>query len=84
MHGNSHFDRQDSTATEGSGRARERERASKLAWAEERVEFHWKHWKAFETQFIQHYVQRASRVCNMASDEHLAGGVGAGERVAQV
>ncbi len=31
---------------------REREMAAKLAWVEKRVEFHCKHWKAFEKQFI--------------------------------
>jgi hypothetical protein len=51
---------------------------------EQRVEFHCKHWKAFETQLIEHYVQRAWRACNMAADKHLAGGVGAGERVKEI
>jgi hypothetical protein len=44
---------------------------------EKRVEFHCKHWKAFEEQFIQHYVQRESSASNMVVDESLTDGANA-------
>ena len=56
------------------GKSREREMTAKLAWVEKRVEFHCKHWNAFEEQFIHLYVQRASSACNMVVDERLTDG----------
>ena len=70
------FGSEDCTATEGIAHARER--SAKFAWVDRRVEFHCKHWKAFETKFIKHNVQRASSSSNMVVDEPSTGGVQAG------
>ena len=51
------------------GKGREREMAAKLAWVDNRIEFHCQHWKAFEKKFIAHFVQRASGAANMTTDE---------------
>jgi len=59
------------------GTAREREMAAKLAWVNNRIEFHCQHWKAFEKKFIAHFVQRASDAGHMATDErNSAGAIG--------
>jgi hypothetical protein len=53
------------------GTGRERQMAAKLAWVDNRIEFHCQHWKAFEKKFIPHFVQRASNAGHMATDEHF-------------
>ena len=58
----------------------EREMSAKLAWVDKRMEFHCKHWKAFEKQFIRHYAQRASTSSNMVVDETLTVSNGANAR----
>lgn len=51
--------------------------AAKLAWVDNRIEFHCQHWKAFEKNFIAHFVQRASNAGHMATDEpNSAGAIG--------
>lgn len=57
------------------GTGREREMAAKLAWVDNRIEFHCQHWKAFEQKFIAHFVQRASDAGHMATDESISAGV---------
>ena len=37
----------------------------------------YEHWKAFEKQFIKHYVQRVSRASNMVVDERFTTGANA-------
>ena len=57
------------------GTGRERQMAAKLAWVDNRIEFHCQHWKAFEQKFIAHFVQRASDAGHMATDESISAGV---------
>jgi hypothetical protein len=71
------FSSEDSTATEGNVHARVR--AGKLAWVEKRVEYHCKHWKAFEKAFMQHYADLVSHTSNMAVDELVTAPGGSGE-----
>ena len=59
----------------GSGKGREREMAAKLQWVDKRIAFHCEHWKAFEKQFIAHFVQRVSGAANMTTDETMSAGV---------
>ena len=58
----------------GGGKGREREMAAKLQWVDNRIAFHCQHWKAFEKQFIAHFVQRASGAANMTTDETMSAG----------
>ena len=58
----------------GGGKGREREMAAKLQWVDNRIAFHCQHWKAFEKQFIAHFVQRESGAANMTTDETTSAG----------
>ena len=58
----------------GGGKGREREMAAKLQWVDQRIAFHCEHWKAFEKQFIAHFVQRVSGAANMTTDETMSAG----------
>ena len=58
----------------GGGKGREREMAAKLQWVDNRIAFHCQHWKAFEKQFIAHFVQRVSGAANMTTDETMSAG----------
>jgi hypothetical protein len=58
----------------------------KLAWVEQRIQYHCDHWKAFEMAFIQHYVKKAtySKISNMAVDEPIPSSGGSDERVTEI
>ena len=47
-------------------------RRLKLAWWEQRTQWHYRHWKQFKKAFVAYWVAEAERLGNMAVDDHIA------------